>query len=141
MTSPAITVTPGSAIRDAAALMTRQSVNRLPVVEGGHLVGIVTRADLLRAYLRSDQELERVVREDVVLRMLWLDPATFDISVRNGEATIVGHVERRSTSEIIEASIRMVPGIVAVHADLPWSMDDRDLRPAERDAVVPHGLR
>ena len=141
MTSPAITVAPGNAIRDAAALMTRQSVNRLPVVEHDRLVGIVTRADLLRAYLRSDQELERVVREDVVLRMLWLDPATFDISVRNGEATIRGHVERRSTAEIIEHSVRMVPGIVAVHVDLPWSMDDRDLRPAERDAVFPHGLR
>jgi CBS domain-containing protein len=141
MTAPAITVAPGSAIRDAAALMTRESVNRLPVVEDDRLVGIVTRADLLRAYLRTDEELERVVRDDVVLRMLWLDPATFDISVKNGEATITGHVERRSTAEIIEHSIRMVPGIVAVHADLPWSMDDRNIRPAERDAVFPYGVR
>ena len=141
MTSPVITVAPGSAIRDAAALMTRRSVNRLPVVDGGRLVGIVTRADLLRAYLRSDTELERVVREDVILRMMWLDPASFDISVRNGEARIAGSVERRSTAEIIESSIRMVPGIVAVHADLNWSMDDRELRPVERDAVFPYGLR
>lgn len=141
MTSPAITVAPGNAIRDAAALMTRRSVNRLPVVDGGRLVGIVTRADLLRAYLRSDAELERVVRDDVILRMMWLDPASFDISVRNGEATIVGNVERRSTAEIIESSIRIVPGIVAVHADLGWAMDDREVRPVERDAVFPYGLR
>jgi CBS domain-containing protein len=141
MTSPAITVAPGSAIRDAAALMTRRSVNRLPVVDDGRLVGIVTRADLLRAYLRSDAELERVVRDDVILRMMWLDPASFDITVRNGEASIVGSVERRSTAEIIEASVRMVPGIVAVHADLGWSTDDRDVRPAERDAVFPFGPR
>lgn len=141
MTSPAITVAPGSAIRDAAALMTRRSVNRLPVVDDGRLVGIVTRADLLRAYLRSDTELERVVRDDVILRMMWLDPASFDITVRNGEARIVGSVERRSTAEIIEASVRMVPGIVAVHADLGWSTDDRDIRPVERDAVFPFAPR
>lgn len=141
MTSPAITVAPGSAIRDAAALMTRRSVNRLPVVDGGRLVGIVTRADLLRAYLRSDAELERVIRADVILRMMWLDPASFDISVRNGEATIAGSVERRSSAEIIESSIRMVPGIVAVQADLGWAVDDREIRPVERDAVFPYGLR
>lgn len=141
MTSPAITVAPGSAIRDAAALMTRRSVNRLPVVDDGRLVGIVTRADLLRAYLRSDTELERVVRDDVILRMMWLDPASFDITVRNGEARIVGSVERRSTAEIIEASVRMVPGIVAVHADLAWSTDDREIQPVERDAVFPFGPR
>lgn len=141
MTAPAVTVSPETAIRDAAALMTRRSVNRLPVVEHGRLAGIVTRADLLRAYLRSDQELEQVVRDEVVMRMLWLDPASFDITVRNGEATIAGRVERRSTAEIVESSIRMVPGIVAVHADIKWSMDDRDLQPAERDAVFPHGLR
>jgi len=141
MTTPAITIAPSRAIRDAAALMTSRSVNRLPVVDGGRLVGIVTRADLLRAYLRSDEELETVVREDVLLRMLWLDPAAFELSVRNGEVTIHGFVERRSTAEIVEASVRMVPGIVAVHADLGWSIDDRDVRPAERDAVFPYGMR
>ena len=141
MTSPAITVAPGSAIRDGAALMTRRSVNRLPVVDDGRLVGIVTRADLLRAYLRTDAELERVVRHDVILRMMWLDPAAFEITVRNGEASIAGNVERRSTAEIIEASVRMVPGILAVHADIHWSMDDRDIQPVERDAIFPFGPR
>jgi CBS domain-containing protein len=141
MTSPAITVVPGSAIRDAAALMTRRSVNRLPVVDGGRLVGIVTRADLLRAYLRTDAELERVIRDDVILRMMWLDPASFEVTVRNGEARIVGSVERRSTAEIIEGSVRMVPGIVAVQAELGWSMDDREIRPVEREAVFPFGPR
>lgn len=141
MTTPAITIAPSSAIRDAAALMTSRGVNRLPVVDGGLLVGIVTRADLLRAFLQSDEELERVVRDDVVLRMLWLDPAAFRISVTNGEATIAGHVERRSTAEIIAATVRMVPGIVAVHTDLGWSMDDRDVKPAERDVEFPFSVR
>jgi CBS domain-containing protein len=141
MTAPAVTIGPSRPIREAAALMTGRKVNRLPVIDEGQLVGIVTRADLLRAYLRSDEELTRAIRDDVLLRVLWVDPAGFDITVINGEVTIVGHVERRSSAEIIEATIRMVPGVVAVDADLSWSTDDRDVRPAERDAEFPFGLR
>lgn len=141
MTSPAVTIAPARAIRDAAALMTGQGINRLPVVEDGRLVGIVTRHDLLRAYLRSDAELARIIREDVLLRILWLDPSAFEVSVVNGEARIIGRVERQSSAEIIEATVRMIPGIVALEAEIGWSLDDRDLRPAERDAEFPFGLR
>lgn len=141
MTSPAITVEPSRSIQDAAALMTERHVNRLPVVEDGCLIGIVTRADLVRAYLRTDEELVQTIRQDVLHRILWLDPATFDISVHNGEATIRGNVERRSTAAMVEETIGLVPGIVAVHADIRWGLDDRDLRPAERDPAFPHGLR
>lgn len=141
MTAPAVTISPGRPIREAAALMTSRRVNRLPVVDDGRLAGIVTRADLVRAYLQSDEELVRAIRQDVLLRILWLDPAGFDVSVANGEASISGRVERRSTAEIIEETVRMVPGIVAVRANLPWSLDDRDIKPAERDAVFPFGMR
>jgi CBS domain-containing protein len=141
MTAPAVTIASTRPIREAAALMTSGRVNRLPVLDGGRLVGIVTRADLVRAYLRTDEELVRAIRQDVLLRILWLDPDGFDVSVVNGEASISGRVERRSTAEIIEETIRMVPGIVAVRAELPWSLDDRDLKPADRDPVFPFGIR
>jgi CBS domain-containing protein len=141
MTSPAVTIAAARAIRDAAVVMNQQHMNRLPVVDGERLVGIVTRADLVRAYLRSDEELERTIREDVLRRILWLDPASFDVAVRNGEASISGHAERRSTAEIVEETIRMVPGIVDVQVDIGWSLDDRDLAPASRDPVFPYGLR
>ena len=141
MTTPVVTIDVSRSIREAAAVMTGQHINRLPVTEHGRLVGIVTRADLVRAYVRSDDELLATIRDDVLLRILWLDPSGFKISVANGEASISGHVERRSTAEIIEETVRMVPGIVTVKADIRWSMDDRDLKPAERDAVFPFGLR
>lgn len=141
MTAPAVTIEATRLIRDAAAVMTSQRVNRLPVVEHDKLVGIVTRADLVRAYLRSDQELVDTIRNDVLLRILWLDPAGFEVAVTNGEASIKGHVERRSTAEIIEETVRMVPGIVAVQAEVRWALDDRDIKPAEQDAVFPFGLR
>ena len=141
MSAPAVTIESTRPIHEAAAIMTSRRVNRLPVVDGGRLVGIVTRADLLRAYLRTDEELADVIRNDVLLRILWLDPAGFEVSVRDGEAVIKGRVERRSTAEIIEETVRLVPGIVALTVRIPWAIDDRDIRPAEADPVFPFGVR
>ena len=141
MTSPAVTVEAHRSIREAAAVMTHQHINRLPVIEHDQLVGIVTRADLVRAYLRSDQELVDTIRKDVLLGILWLEPAAFEVSVVNGEARIKGHVERRSTAEIIDETVRIVPGIVAVDSEVGWTLDDRDLAPAEGDVALPFGFR
>ncbi len=141
MTSPAITITSGRPIPEAAAIMTARRINRLPVVDNGRLVGIISRADLVRAYVRSDHELAETIRQDVILRILWLDPEQFTVVVKGGVASIIGHVERRSTAEMIEQAVTMVPGIVDVHASVSWSMDDRTLEPTSRDAVFPFGSR
>jgi len=121
--------------------MTARGVNRLPVVDDGRLVGIVTRADLVRAYVRSDEELAATIRDDVLLRILWLDPAGFTVAVHDGVASISGRVERRSTAEMIERAVSMVPGIVNVAADLPWAVDDSRDEPASLDLVFPMSPR
>ena len=60
MTAPAITTTPDRQVADAAATMLEKRVNRLPVLGArGQLVGIVTRADLVRAFARDDDDLAR----------------------------------------------------------------------------------
>jgi CBS-domain-containing membrane protein len=141
MTAPAITITPARSIHDAAAIMTNRNVNRLPVVDDGQLVGIVSRSDLVRAYVRSDDELAATIRQDVILRILWLDPTLFTVVVEDGLASIGGHVERRSTAEMIERAVRMVPGIVDVHASVGWSTDDGRLEPVAYDPVFPFGPR
>jgi CBS domain-containing protein len=138
MSSPAITITPGRPIFEAAAIMTARHVNRLPVVEDGRLLGIVSRADLVRAYVRSDGELEATIREDVILRSLWLDPTHFTVLVEDGVASVGGHVERRSTAEMLEQAVRMVPGIVDVHVNVRWSMDDERVKPVTTDPVFPY---
>jgi CBS domain-containing protein len=137
MTAPAVTIEPGQRISEAAAIMTARGLNRLPVVEDGCLVGIVTRADLVRAYVRSDDELAQTIREDVLLRMLWLDPVLFDVKVKDGMVSISGRVERRSTAEMVEHAVRLVPGVVEVAADIEWSVDDRHLEPVTIDAIFP----
>ena len=114
MTAPAITIESFRPLHEAAAVMTARRVNRLPVVDDGRLVGIISRADLIRAYVRSDDELARTIRQDVILKILWLDPDLFEVEVKDGVASISGRVQRRSTAEMIERSLRMVPGIVDV---------------------------
>jgi CBS-domain-containing membrane protein len=141
MSSPAVTIEANGRIRDAAALMTARRVNRLPVVEDGRLVGILTRADLVRAYVRSDDELARTIREDVLVRILWLDPARFEVGVTNGVATIRGQAERRSTAEMVGRVVAMVPGIVDVLDSVTWERDDSEIQPATRDMVFPFGPR
>jgi len=141
MTAPAVTIESGRRISEAAALMIARRVNRLPVVDDGRIVGIVTRADLVRAYVRSDDELASTIREDVLLRILWLDPSVFTVVVTDGVASISGRVERRSTAEMVERAVSMVPGIMDVHADVTWELDDSRFEPSSVDPVFPFGPR
>jgi len=137
MTSPAITIRTSEPVAEAARLMADRKVNRLVVMDGDELAGIVTRADLLRAFVRSDEDLAEVIRQEVLLRILWLDPAGFNVRVTRGVATITGHAERRSTAESVRSTVAMVPGIVGVKADVSWSLDDAEIRPGTVDAFFP----
>jgi len=141
MTSPPITVRPAQTIAEAARLMSGHLVNRLVVMDGDDLVGIVTRADLVRAFVRTDEELVKAIREEVLLRIMWLDPAGFQVRVGHGMASIIGHAQRRSTAEAIESAVAMVPGIVGVKAEITWSLDDAQVQPATVDAFFPYSPR
>ena len=98
--------------------MIERGVNRLPVVEDGKLVGIVTRADLVRAFVRSDAEIAREIREDVVVLRLQLDEHSVQVEVDNGEVTLTGIVDSRADTQSLEALVSKVPGVVGVHSKL-----------------------
>jgi CBS domain-containing protein len=139
MSRPAVTIDAWRPLQAAADIMVQKKVNRLPVIDQGKLVGIVTRADLVRAFVRSDEELAETIRSEVLLRALWLNPVSFDIVVRDGEVHIRGKVERRSTSEMLPRFVEMVPGVVTVEADVEWSVDDREIQAPAPDLVGPYG--
>jgi CBS domain-containing protein len=125
MTSPAITIGPGETLTEAARTMTEKQVNRLPVVdESGMLVGIVTRADLVRAFVRPDDEIARELREDVALRTLWIDPNALEVRVEGGEVVLAGEVESDADAQLLERFARRVPGVVDVVSQLRWRVED-----------------
>ena len=115
MTSPAVTVTASRRVDVAAALMLDKHVNRLPVVdEHDVLVGIVTRADLVRAFVHTDEEIAAEIREEVLLRELWLRPEDFELTVESGEVTVAGHLPNEDERELLIRRVGLVPGVVSV---------------------------
>ncbi len=126
MTTPAITITPSTTAAAAARLMLEHSINRLPVVaEDGQLIGIVTRADLVRAFTRADHEIAGEIRDDILQRVLWIDPSAFTISVRHGEVELTGEVETALQVELLESLVERVPGVVSVRANVGHRDHDR----------------
>jgi CBS domain-containing protein len=129
MSSPAVTVAPTQPLAAAARLMRKHSVKRLPVVDGGRLVGIVSRADVLKSYLRSDADIQSDIANRVIRGSMWLDPSSFDISVDDGVVRISGEVDRRSDVEILTTLTFAVEGVIGVEPTLTYRFDDRNVMP------------
>ncbi len=121
MTAPAVTIGPRRNVSEAAALMLDRRVNRLPVVDDdGKLVGIVTRADLVRAFVRDDDEIAREIRDDVLLRTMWEAPDQFRVSVSSGEVSLTGKVNDAHSAGAFVRLVERVPGVVNVRSRLTW---------------------
>jgi CBS domain-containing protein len=137
MSAPALTIGPGRPVTEAATVMIEEGVNRLPVIgDEERLIGIITRADLVRAFVRSDAEIEQEIRDDVIRRTLWLEPDTMQIEVVGGEVRLSGEVETRTDAELIPTFVQRVPGVASVLSKLRWR-EENGHRPGR--AVVWHG--
>jgi CBS domain-containing protein len=124
MSSPAITIRPERSVAEAARTMIGRRVNRLPVVDGeGRLVGIVTRADLIRAFARPDDEIRREIEDDLLLRALWVAPGRVAVDVSHGEVTLRGRVETELNAQLLPKLVERVPGVVSVTSTLTWDTD------------------
>jgi CBS-domain-containing membrane protein len=125
MTTPAVTVGPDATVTEAARLLHRHGIKRVPVVDpAGPLLGIVSRADLLKVFLRSDAEIAREVRQDVLVRAMWVNPDTVTVEVRDGVVTLTGQLERRSLVPITVSLVHGLDGVVDVVDRLTFEVDD-----------------
>jgi CBS domain-containing protein len=114
MTADPVTIEPWNSLWAAADRMVVHDVNRLPVVEAhGRLVGIVTRDDLVRAFARSDAEVARNIREQL-LPSVGLPSDALEISVSEGIVTVTGEIESEMASSCLRATVHLVPGVVQV---------------------------
>ena len=125
MTAPALIVSPGETAAVAARIMCERGVNRLPVVEDDRLVGIVTRADLIQAFIRGDEEVATEIRDDVLQRTLWVDGDRIQVEVEHGTVTLTGRLDKRSDVEVLERLVARVPGVTVVASKVEWQVDDR----------------
>jgi len=128
MTHPAVTVRPEDSVEHAARLMYTLQVKRLPVVDaGGYLVGIVSRADLLTVFDRTDEEIHAEVVNDVILREFLVDPAMFTVTVADGVVTVKGNPETAELGHKLVTKIRRVQGVVAVRDELNYPPPERSI--------------
>ncbi len=128
MTTPAITVDVDANIGSAARLLTDHNLKRLPVVDASeHLVGIVSRHDLVQVFVRSDRDIQAEISDEVLVRALSVDPRTVTIEVRDGVVTLHGQLERRSMVPLAVHLAQSVDGVVVVTDQLTFAQDDTHL--------------
>jgi CBS domain-containing protein len=119
MTTPAVTITWGRSVAEAATLMLDLGIDRLPVLHDGRLVGILTRADLVRAFIRDDREIESEIREGIV-RRFWISLAGLKVAVDAGNVVLEGEVDAPELAESLAEHVRRTPGVVGVTNELTW---------------------
>jgi len=131
MTHPAVTVSPDELVRTAARLMSSLKLQRLPVVDrDGHLVGIISRSDVLSVFRRSDEEIHREVTQDVIADGFFTDPARFTVTVHDGIVTLEGAPGSAVLGASIVDQVRHLEGVVAVRDRFTYPGSGRSsLRP------------
>lgn len=128
MTSYVVTADESTEVRELARVMLARNVDRVPILREGRLVGIVTRTDVLKAFVRGDAALVDAVR-DALRDDLHLDPSELVVSCEDGVVTIAGRVPRHSDCTRVARWIRSIDGVVGVDAEaLRYYVDDLALR-------------
>ncbi|MFI9152479.1 CBS domain-containing protein [Streptomyces sp. NPDC053367] len=119
MSTPAVTVHADATVAEAARIMARRHVKRLPVVDGvGLLQGVVSRSDLLKVFLRPDEEIADEVQHEV---LNLLPPGdTLKASVTDGTVTVSGALPERGLVPVIARAVRSVEGVVDVRLNVTY---------------------
>jgi CBS domain-containing protein len=125
MTSPAVTVRPEDTVEHAARVMYTRKVKRLPVVDaGGHLVGIISRADVLAVFDRTDTQIRNEVMTEILHGEFLIDPKEFTVRVKDGVVTLEGTAGTAVLGQEIVRRVRHVQGVVAVRDRLGYPPAD-----------------
>jgi CBS domain-containing protein len=129
MTRDVVSVTPDTPLREVVELMERHRIKRVPVLDGDVLVGILSRADLLRALAdaleekpaptTSDEEIrERILGE--LAKAAWMPRDGLAITVENGVVDLNGVILDEKERAALRVAAENVPGVKAVEDHLVW---------------------
>ena len=125
MTRQPLVIDENARLAEAAREMSDRAVKRLPVVDGNnHLLGIVSRADIVAAYVRPDDVIEDQNRHDVIERILMIEGHELDVEVEEGVVRVAGTVPTRTDARLLEELVGRLEGVIRVEGDLEWRVDD-----------------
>jgi CBS domain-containing protein len=125
MSVAVVSIAPEATVAEAARRMHTAKVKRLPVLgAGGRLVGIISRADLLKVFNRADRAIRREIMDEVIVGEFLMDPNRFFIHVDDGVVVLQGRVERRSLLPYLVRAVHSVEGVVRVQNRLAFDIDD-----------------
>jgi len=131
MSTDIVSVGPDDALTDVVQLMERHHIKRVPVVSAGAVVGIVSRANLVRALLHSlrrpkagkaapsDEKIrQRILAE--ISRQPWGPRASVDVRVAAGTVELYGSITDDRERVALKVLAENVPGVKAVRDKLVW---------------------
>lgn len=128
MTSDVITLETEADHAEAARLMRKAGVKRIPIVDGdGRLAGILSRSDILRAFARADADIVAEIEDHVMGDVLWIDPKQVTMQCIEGNIVLRGRLETRSDVTLLEALACRVDGVVSMASHLDWEIDNTKL--------------
>jgi len=120
MTSPVVSVRKTTPLQEVASLLEKRRIKRVPVLEAGRLVGIVSRADLVRrlatlpvrpaARASGDRALRRQILKEMQ-RKAGLDLAYVNVMVERGVVHLWGGVRSQLEHKALAAAAHVVPGV------------------------------
>jgi CBS domain-containing protein len=121
MTRPVITVKPSTPLGELASLLEKHRIKRVPVVNDGKIVGIVSRANLVQALVRIGNEaapaasVEDSTLYDNILAQLrstsWADASNISVVVNNGTVELWGIVDSEIEKNAIRVAVEVTPGV------------------------------
>jgi CBS domain-containing protein len=123
MSSPAITASADMPLREVATLMERKGIKRIPIVDEGRLVGIVSRANLLRAFVAHYAAPTSEVADDAAIRdriyerldaQSLVAPYKLNVVVDEGVVELWAAVNSETERKAIRIAAETTPGVKAV---------------------------
>jgi CBS-domain-containing membrane protein len=120
MSRPPVTIGPHDLVSHAAHLMYDGRITCLPVVDGERFVGVISRADVLSVFGRTDAEIRRDITEKVILQEFLIDPCQFTVTVKDGVVTLKGRPENADIGHGLVDVVRHLDGVVAVQDELTY---------------------
>lgn len=126
MTRNVITAEPHTPLHEVATLMEKRAIKRVPIVENGQLVGIVSRANLIQAVATARRSTDvslsdTTIREKILSRLKgqpWAHTSMLNITVNDGIVDIWGVAESPAERDAIKVAAETTAGVQAVNDNL-----------------------